>query len=311
MEIRLNKFISDSGYCSRREADKFIESKKVIINKKIAIVGDKVRLGDIVKVNGNLIESRSEYVYIALNKPVGITCTTDITDATNVIDLINYPTRIFHIGRLDKDSEGLILLTDDGDIVNKILRSGNSHEKEYEVTVDKSITPDFIKSMQSGVNILGETTKKCKVEKEGDKNFRITLIQGLNRQIRRMCETLGYEVIRLKRVRIMNITLQKIPLEQWRFLEPAEVAEIFESIKDSSNEKAAPRKTANSNKLSNKSKSKSSDRFSESKGKTSGFKGKSSESRGKSYEGKKKSSTSHRGKLSGSSKSSSKRRGSR
>ncbi|MFI3267296.1 MAG: 23S rRNA pseudouridine(2604) synthase RluF [Rikenellaceae bacterium] len=233
MDIRLNKFISDSGYCSRREADRFIERQKVTINRVTASVGDKVSPGDVVKVNGNLIEVRDESVYIALNKPVGITCTTDTSDSTNVIDFVNYPTRIFHIGRLDKDSEGLILLTNNGDIVNKILREGNNHEKEYEVQVDKSITPDFIEKMRGGVKILGTTTKKCFVEKEGDKHFRIILTQGLNRQIRRMCEAFGYEVVKLRRVRIMNITLNKLPLEQWRFLEPEEVEELLGSIKDS------------------------------------------------------------------------------
>ncbi|MFI3262991.1 MAG: 23S rRNA pseudouridine(2604) synthase RluF [Rikenellaceae bacterium] len=242
MEIRLNKFISDSGYCSRREADRFIERQKVTINRVIASVGDKVSPGDVVKVNGNLIEVRDESVYIALNKPVGITCTTDTSDSSNIIDFVNYPTRIFHIGRLDKDSEGLILLTNNGDIVNKILREGNNHEKEYEVQVDKSITPDFIEKMQGGVKILGTTTKRCFVEKEGDKHFRIILTQGLNRQIRRMCEAFGYEVVKLRRVRIMNITLNKLPLEQWRFLEPEEVEELLGSIKESKSGSSSRRK---------------------------------------------------------------------
>lgn len=237
METRLNKFISDSGYCSRREADKFIERGRVTVNKRIALLGDKVNPNSVVKVNGNLIEQRDNYVYIALNKPAGITCTTDKSDSTNVVDFVRYPTRIFHIGRLDKDSEGLILLTDNGDIVNKILRSTNNHEKEYEVFVDKSITKEFLEKLRSGVDILGVTTKSCNVEKEGDKNFRITLTQGLNRQIRRMCEVLGYEVLRLKRERVMNITLDKIPLGHWRFLDKEELVDIFESIKDSSNEK--------------------------------------------------------------------------
>lgn len=233
MEIRLNKFISDSGYCSRREADRFIEENKVTVNGYIAEVGDKVSSKDVVKVNGNLIESRDEYVYIALNKPVGVTSTTDSSDSTNVVDFVNYPTRIFHIGRLDKDSEGLILLTDNGDIVNKILRSSNNHEKEYEVQVDKSITPEFIEKMSNGVKILGTVTKKCFIEKEGDKHFRIILTQGLNRQIRRMCEAFGYEVVKLRRVRIMHITLNKLPLEQWRFLEEDEIKELLDSVKDS------------------------------------------------------------------------------
>lgn len=236
MDIRLNKFISDSGFCSRREADKYIEKGKVTINGKIAIVGDKVTNKSKVKVNGNLIDCRDEYVYIALNKPIGITCTTDTMDTTNIIDFVNYPSRIFNIGRLDKDSEGLILLTDNGDIVNKILRSGNNHEKEYEVTVDKSITDEFIEKMGSGVPILGVMTKKCKIDQLGDKNFRIILKQGLNRQIRRMCEVFGYEVVKLRRVRIMNITLNNIPLGQWKELEEKDMNALMESIKTSTGE---------------------------------------------------------------------------
>ena len=237
MEIRLNKYISDSGFCSRREADKFIEKGKVIINGKIAKVGSKVSSKDQIKVNGNLIECRDEYVYLALNKPVGITCTTDTTDDTNIVDFVNYPTRIFNVGRLDKDSEGLILLTDDGDIVNKILRSGNSHEKEYEVTVDKPITDEFIKRMSSGVAILGITTRKCKVVKEGDKNFRIILTQGLDRQIRRMCEEIGYNVVKLRRVRIMHIKIDNIPLEQWRALTDSELGILKKRLYKSENDK--------------------------------------------------------------------------
>ena len=241
MEIRLNKFISDSGYCSRREADRFIEQGKVYIGKRIASVGDKVSSGETVRVNGHKLEVKQDYVYIALNKPAGITSTTDPTDPTNIVKFVNYPTRIFNIGRLDKDSEGLILLTDNGDIVNKILRAGNDHEKEYEVTVDKSIDESFVKKMSKGVRILGTVTKECVVTKEGDKNFRIILTQGLNRQIRRMCEVLGYNVVKLKRVRIMNITLKKLPLEQWRFLEEDEMKILLNSIKDSSGQEEASR----------------------------------------------------------------------
>lgn len=240
MEIRLNKFISDSGYCSRREADRFIEEGRVTINKVVATLGDKVRPKDEVKVNGNLIENESvEYVYIALNKPVGITSTTDTSDKTNVVDFINYPTRIFHIGRLDKDSEGLLLLTNNGDIVNKILRAGNDHEKEYEVWVDKPLDLNFVDRMSSGIKILGTTTKPCKVEQEGAKKFRITLTQGLNRQIRRMCEVLGYEVTRLKRVRIMNIKLAPLATGQWRILEGKELADLFNSLKFSDGQEEA------------------------------------------------------------------------
>ncbi len=240
METRLNKYISDSGYCSRREADRFIESGKVTINKVVATLGHRVLPGDQVRVNGNLIESDTEpSVYIALNKPVGVTSTTDRSDRTNVVDFINYPTRIFHIGRLDKDSEGLLLLTNDGDIVNKILRAGNNHEKEYEVWVDKPLDNTFVERMSSGVKILGTTTKRCKVEQEGAKKFRITLTQGLNRQIRRMCEVLGYEVTRLKRVRIMNIKLAPLQTGAWRELEEKELRSLFESLKDSDGEQAA------------------------------------------------------------------------
>ncbi len=240
MERRLNKFISDSGYCSRREADRFIESGKVTINKVVATLGDKVNPRDQVRVNGNLIEcDQADYVYIALNKPVGVTSTTDHSDKSNVIDFVNYPTRIFHIGRLDKDSEGLLLLTNDGDIVNKILRAGNNHEKEYEVWVDKPLDNTFVERMSSGVKILGTTTKNCKVKQEGAKMFRITLVQGLNRQIRRMCEALGYEVTRLKRVRIMNIKLAPLATGQWRELEERELKSLFSSLKESTGEQAA------------------------------------------------------------------------
>lgn len=239
--MRLNKFISDSGYCSRREADRFIEQGKVTLNKVVATLGDKVSPGDQVRVNGNLIENDHEggYVYIALNKPVGISSTTDRSDRTNVIDFLNYPARVFHVGRLDKDSEGLLLLTNDGDIVNKILRAGNDHEKEYEVWVDKPIDPHFCERMGGGIRILGTTTKPCKVEQEGAKKFRITLTQGLNRQIRRMCEVLGYEVERLRRVRIMNIKLAPLATGQWRILEGRELADLFESLKYSNGEEEA------------------------------------------------------------------------
>ncbi len=240
MDTRLNKFISETGYCSRREADKFIESGKVTINKVVATLGDRVRPNDQVRVNGNLIESDSDpYVYIALNKPVGVTSTTDRSDRTNVIDFVNYPSRIFHIGRLDKDSEGLLLLTNDGDIVNKILRAGNNHEKEYEVWVDKPLDNNFVERMSSGVKILGTTTKRCKVSQEGAKMFRITLTQGLNRQIRRMCEALGYEVTRLKRVRIMNIRLSPLALGQWRELEHKELLTLLASLSDSDGQQTA------------------------------------------------------------------------
>ncbi len=239
MEVRLNKYISDSGYCSRREADKFIENGAVRINGVKAEIGTKVQSGDIVKVNGTPIESDNETVYIALNKPIGIVCTTDPTEPNNIVDYVNYPTRIFNIGRLDKPSEGLILLTNDGDIVNKILRAANNHEKEYEVTVDKAIDQTFITKMGGGLPILGTTTKRCKVTQEGSNRFRIILTQGLNRQIRRMCEYLGYEVTKLRRVRIMNIELGKMPIGGWRFLTEGEVAVLNRSLKASTSESKA------------------------------------------------------------------------
>lgn len=242
MDIRLNKFISDSGYCSRREADRFIEGGKVTLNRRVATLGDRVTSSsDVVKVNGNLIEgvSSEDYVYLALNKPVGVTSTTDTADKTNVVDFINYPSRIFHIGRLDKDSEGLLLLTNNGDIVNKILRAGNNHEKEYEVWVDKPIEPNFAQRMSSGIKILGTVTKPCKVEVEGANKFRITLTQGLNRQIRRMCEVLGYEVVRLKRVRIMNIKLAPLERGQWRELTEREMSKLLSTLHDSEGKEVA------------------------------------------------------------------------
>ena len=233
MEIRLNKAISDSGICSRREADRMIEQGRVVVNGKIADVGTKINQFDQVRVDGHLLKQKIETIYIAFNKPVGITCTTDPSDPDNIVDYVNYPQRIFNIGRLDKPSEGLIFLTNDGNIVNKILRAGNQHEKEYVVTVDKPITPEFEKQMQKGVPILGTVTKPCKLFRETDIRFRIILTQGLNRQIRRMCEALGYEVRRLKRTRIMNVTLDKIPVGEWRFLTEKEMTEINRMVQNS------------------------------------------------------------------------------
>ena len=232
-ELRLNKTISDSGMCSRREADRFIENGNVTVNGKTATLGTKVTAADKIRVNGQLVEQRANTVYIAFNKPVGITSTTDPADPDNIVDYIKFPERIFNIGRLDKPSEGLIFLTNDGNIVNKILRAGNNHEKEYVVTVNKSITPEFEQKMQRGVPILGTVTKPCKLTRETDTRFRIILTQGLNRQIRRMCEALGYEVQRLKRVRIMNITLAGLSVGEWRFLTEKEMAEINRMVKDS------------------------------------------------------------------------------
>ncbi len=234
MDISLNKYISDSGFCSRREADRYIEECRVTINGKDAHKGNRVMEGDIVLVDGEPIRKKKTAVYIMLNKPKGVTCTTDQKDKTNIIDFINYKTRIFPIGRLDKLSEGLIFLTNDGDIVNKILRAGNNHEKEYVVTVDKDIDFDFINKMRNGVRIMGTTTLKCFVKQEGDKRFRIILTQGLNRQIRRMCEVLGYKVTSLKRIRIMNITLGGLQQGKWRYFTQPEIEMVQEMVKHSS-----------------------------------------------------------------------------
>lgn len=230
---RLNKFISETGICSRREADKWIESGLVKVNGKVAEMGLKVSGDDEVIAKGKRISNRPELVYIALNKPVGITCTTERQIEGNIVDFMNYPKRIFPIGRLDKPSEGLIFMTNDGDIVNKILRAGNNHEKEYVVKVDKPISDEFIKKMGAGVPILGTVTKKCKVKREGKYTFRIVLTQGLNRQIRRMCEHLGYNVTKLTRVRIMNVSLDNIPKGKWRYLTKDEMKKINEMVKDS------------------------------------------------------------------------------
>lgn len=225
--IRLNKFISESGFCSRREADQYIENRQVTVNGRVGKVGQNILPSDEVFVNEVQIEMKDKDMaaYIMLNKPVGITCTTDSADPDNIVDFLSLGQRIFPIGRLDKDSQGLILLTSDGDIVNKILRAGNSHEKEYIVTVDKAITDDFCARMQTGVPILGVNTKKCKVEKISSTVFRIILIQGLNRQIRRMCEYFGYRVTKLERVRIMNLSLN-IPVGQHRDLTMEELTEL-------------------------------------------------------------------------------------
>lgn len=232
----LNKYISDSGFCSRREADQYIEQCRVTINGKDAIKGNRVVAGDDVRIDGEPIRKKKATVYIAFNKPKGITCTTDTKDKSNIIDFINYKSRIFPIGRLDKLSDGLIFLTNDGDIVNKILRSGNGHEKEYIVTVDKPMTKEAIDKMRNGIKILGTVTKKCFVKQEGEKRFRIILTQGLNRQIRRMCETLGYKVVTLSRIRIMNIELSHLQPGKWRYFTPAEIQNISNLLRGSSND---------------------------------------------------------------------------
>jgi len=231
---RINKFIRETGLCSRREADSMIEQGRVKINGKKAELGDKVDFNDFIEVDGKLINEKPELIYIALNKPRGITCTTESNVKDNIVDFVNYPERIFPIGRLDKDSEGLIFLTNDGDIVNKILRAGNNHEKEYIVTVDKPITNKFIKDMSSGIPILDTITKKCLVEKISKYKFKIILTQGLNRQIRRMCSYLGYNVVKLRRIRIMNVTLEKLPIGKWRYLTKKEMNIINEMTKNSS-----------------------------------------------------------------------------
>ncbi|WP_413482293.1 23S rRNA pseudouridine(2604) synthase RluF [Morganella psychrotolerans] len=244
--VRLNKYISESGICSRRDADRYIEQGLVIINGKRAAIGSQVMPGDVVKVNGQLIEAREQdnLVLIALNKPVGIVSTTEAGEKNNIVDFVNHSERVFPIGRLDKDSQGLIFLTNHGDLVNKILRAGNDHQKEYVVTVNKPVTDEFISGMSAGVPILGTVTKKCKVKQEAPFAFRITLVQGLNRQIRRMCEHFGYEVTKLERVRIMNISLTGLPVGEWRDLTDDELVELFDAIEKSSSEDKKVKKPA-------------------------------------------------------------------
>ena len=230
MDKSLNKYISETGFCSRREADKYIDQGRVTINDQVAIKGNRVLPGDTVEVDGEPLKKKDKIVYIVFNKPVGITCTTDLKDKDNIISFINYKSRIFPVGRLDKPSEGLIFLTNDGDIVNKILRAGNNHEKEYVVTVDKPINGEFIHKMGNGVKILDTVTKKCVVKQEGKNRFRIILVQGLNRQIRRMCQVLDYNVQTLKRVRIMNITIANLPAGKWRYFTPEEIKTIESNV---------------------------------------------------------------------------------
>jgi 23S rRNA pseudouridine2604 synthase len=234
--ISINKYIADTGFCSRRDAEKYIEDARVTINGNIALKTNRVHEGDIVCLDDEPIKTNKKTIYIAFNKPKGITCTTDKKDKTNIIDFINFSSRIFPIGRLDKLSEGLIFLTNDGDIVNKILRAGNGHEKEYMVTVDKPITDAFVTKMRAGVKIQDGFTKKCFVKKEAEYKFRIILTQGMNRQIRKMCEALGYRVKVLRRVRIMNITILNIPIGKWRYFNAAEVVQIKQLIQLSSND---------------------------------------------------------------------------
>lgn len=243
--MRINKYISDSGICSRRDADRYVEQGNVFINGKRAKIGDQVAPGDLVKVNGQLIEpaEAEDFIFIALNKPVGIVSTTESTERNNIVDFIHHSKRIFPIGRLDKDSQGLIFLTNKGDLVNKILRAGNSHEKEYLVTVNKPLTEDVIQGMSAGVPMLGVTTRKCKISKETPYVFRITLVQGLNRQIRRMCEHFNYEVTKLERVRIMNVALKGLAVGEWRDLSDKELTVLLKACEGSSSEAAPYRKT--------------------------------------------------------------------
>ena len=241
---RLNKYISESGICSRRDADRFIEQGNVYLNGKRAAVGAQVVAGDTVKVNGQLIEPREadDFVFIALNKPVGIVSTTESSEKNNIVDFVRHSLRIFPIGRLDKDSQGLIFLTNNGDLVNKVLRAGNNHEKDYVVTVNKPITDSFIEGLAGGVPMLGQMTKKCPVTKVSATVFNITLVQGLNRQIRRMCEHFGYEVVKLERTRIMNVNLKGLPVGDWRDLTSKELSDLLKSIEGSASDASTPAK---------------------------------------------------------------------
>lgn len=236
--VRLNKFISQSGVCSRREADAFIEQGLVTLNGRVAQMGEKVTSTDVVLLKGKRIypTDKTDFVFIALNKPVGIVSTTDSKEPANLVDFIQHPERIFPIGRLDKDSQGLLFLTSNGDLVNRILRAGNNHEKEYIVRVNRPITPQFIQGMSQGVPILGQVTKKCFVQQLSKYTFKIILVQGLNRQIRRMAEHFGYRVTRLERIRIMHIQLGNLPIGAWRDLTPKEVKTMLALTKHSSSE---------------------------------------------------------------------------
>jgi len=236
---RLNKFIADSGYCSRREADRLIQEGKVKIDGRTGVLGDKVLPGMKVVCDGTVLSGQGEKVYIALNKPRGIVCTADPREPMNVVDYIGHPVRIYPVGRLDKDSEGLLLLTSDGEIVNRLLRAAGGHEKEYEVEVDKPLTREFMEKMMSGVEILDTVTLPCKLRRTGARSFNLVLVQGLNRQIRRMCEALGFTVKKLRRVRINCLKIGSLQPGQWRELSEAEVRALMDSIRDSSNLPAA------------------------------------------------------------------------
>ncbi|MCR8642776.1 pseudouridine synthase [Paenibacillus sp. N1-5-1-14] len=228
--MRINKYISETGYCSRRETNRLILAGRITINDVVCEPGATVSAGDIVRIDGGELPSRAEAVYLALNKPIGITCTAQKQVPSNIIDFVNYPSRIFAVGRLDKASEGLILLTNDGDIVNRMMRAEHGHEKEYYVTVDKPVTKQFIQEMSSGVDILGTTTKPCEVFQMSECEFRIILTQGLNLQIRRMCKELSYRVLKLERIRIMNITLDGLERGAWRELTRDELEELLAQL---------------------------------------------------------------------------------
>ncbi|NQV52712.1 MAG: 23S rRNA pseudouridine(2604) synthase RluF [Flavobacteriales bacterium] len=283
--IRINKFLSEAGICSRREADRLVELGRVSINGKNPSTGQRVKRNDKVRVDGREVENNHEdRVYLVFNKPPGIVTTTDTKgERDNIVDYVNYPTRVFPIGRLDKDSEGLIFMTSDGDIVNKILRAGNDHEKEYEVTVDQRVTDDFVHKMSTGVPILGKVTRKCKVEQIAAFTFRITLTQGMNRQIRRMCEYFGFEVMKLKRTRIMHMTLD-VGSGQWRPFTEAEVLKMEEVLKDSSNTAdSKPKKKSPSSKPKKPAPPRREDRskkkFASAKGRTARPKGRNNKGR--------------------------------
>lgn len=232
--MRLNKYLSDAGICSRREADRLVQEGKILVDGKAAVLGMQIEEGQEILVNGKAVRREEKKVLLLFHKPRGIECTANPKIKNNVISYIDYPIRIYYIGRLDKDSEGLLLLTNQGELVNKMMRAGNCHEKEYLVTVDKPVTEDFIKKMSKGVPVLGTVTRKCRVEKTGKKTFRIILTQGLNRQIRRMCEYLGYRVKRLKRIRVMNLELGDLPVGQYREAEKKELEDLKSLIQDSS-----------------------------------------------------------------------------
>lgn len=234
--IRLNKFLSEAGVCSRREADRLIESGRVFVDGRCAKTGMKVSATQKIRVGKKVVSKGNEMVLLAVNKPVGIVCTEEKREKKNIIRFLNYPTRITYIGRLDKDSEGLLLMTNNGDIINKMMRAGNRHEKEYKVTVDKAITPEFIEKMGAGVPILNTVTRPCKIRQIGKYKFNIILTQGLNRQIRRMCEYFGYKVTRLERIRVMNIELGNLKPGEYRKVTEEEMRELSDLIKDSSNE---------------------------------------------------------------------------